>query len=60
MVSGGNVVAILADGVSVACEKISARCCRADNCSSAIGGKVLPDEGVIARWLAAQPYLLLH
>ena len=39
MVSVGNVMAILADGSSVDRKKISARCCRAKNCSLAMGGK---------------------
>ena len=44
MVSGGDVMAILADGGSVSREKISARCRRADICSLAIWGKVLLGE----------------
>ena len=46
----GGVATVLASGSSVAREKISARCCRANNCSSAMGGKVSPDVGAIARW----------
>ena len=45
MESADNVMAILADGSSVAREKFSARCCRANNCSSAMGGQVVAGCG---------------
>ena len=60
MVLGGDWMSVLVDGGSVAHEKILARCRRADNCSSVMGGKVLTDTGARERWLVVRPHLWLH
>ena len=45
LVLGGNMISVLVDGGPVSRENISARCCRADNYSLAMGRKGVAGRG---------------